>query len=249
MFLRLCWGYVIIYVSIGQKICSTLNFLFAKWVTICKQKLDNRTHVLVCDWYFQSYLGLRISLVNHLESVLVLRMKNLYKNAQPRLWAHKIPDKIRKSRRHKISWWLLSNHLYFCVLFNLVILRWRRRTAAAAASTASCRRLTWARTAARFRLLPVWNLLLSFYMLFLCCPPCAPAQRYSSRAHALLGALNSGRRRNDGGGGWDVIPTTFSIFYRFNFWYIFKFRLYWVIDSKFKRYAIWWNILIKIGKG
>lgn len=157
---------IIIYVSIGQKICSTLNFLFAKWVTICKQKLDNRTHVLVCDWYFQSYLGLRISLVNHLESVLVLRWKT-YKNAQPR-WGTKL-----ENQEGKISWWLLSNHLYFCVLFNLVILRWRRRTAAAAASTASCRRLTWARTAARFRLLPVWNLLLSFYMLFLCCPPCA----------------------------------------------------------------------------
>ena len=180
--------------------------------------------MLVYDWYFQSYLGLRISLVNHLESVLVLRWKT-YKNAQPR-WGTKL-----ENQEGKISWWLLSNHLYFCVLFNLVILRWRRRTAAAAASTASCRRLTWARTAARFRLLPVWNLLLSFYMLFLCCPPCAPAQRYSSRARTLLGALNSGRRRNGDGGGWDVIPTTFSIFYRFNFWYIFKFRLYWVIDK------------------
>ena len=74
-----------------KKICSILIFLFAKWVTICKKNLDNRTHVLVYDWYFQSYLGLRISLVNHLESVLVLRMKNLYKNAQAR-WGTKLEN-------------------------------------------------------------------------------------------------------------------------------------------------------------
>ena len=167
MYLGLCWGY-----DYNLRFYRSKNLQYTEF-SICKmshnmqkKKLDNRTHVLVCDWYFQSYLGLRISLVNHLESVLVLRWKT-YRNAQPR-WGTKL-----ENQEGKISWWLLSNHLYFCVLFNLVILRWRRRTAAAAASTASCRRLTWARTAARFRLLPVWNLLLSFYMLFLCCPPCA----------------------------------------------------------------------------
>ena len=44
-----------------------------------KKSINEHMCYVVCDWYFQSYLGLRISLVNHLESVLVLSWKTYIK--------------------------------------------------------------------------------------------------------------------------------------------------------------------------
>ena len=83
------------------------------------------------------------------------------------------------SQFHKFSWVFFVRFYYLKPLCSGGALRRRRHQQLPVAVL-----LELGLTAARFRLLPVWNLLLSFYMLFLCCPPCAALHSATAGARA-----------------------------------------------------------------